>query len=750
MVLGNPPWDASDLMKVEFFAALLPAVSSAHTTEDRVQLIRIATSEDPRLDLAWSAAQRKNAGESHFLKSCGAFPFTSEGKLNTYRSFAELASRAVAPHGRAGLVLKSGIINAQDNQRFFADLLEHGRVVMVRDFINTEEIFPGVVANERFCCVVLTGSGEGAWEASFMFCLERVEQLGDATALVTLTRDDLITLNPNDLSVPPMTSERDKGLLVQVHRRIPVLVNERVAANRLKVRYSRGHLNSSTDSGLFAQNDFEALLERGMVDADGAWKSEVRPLLEGKLIGSWNHRFGTFHGVPRVRRFGKKAEAREPSTSDLKNPSYRPLPRFWIGAPEADLLLAAKQPRRGWLLAFRHVCRAVVDARTGQACIVPEEPVSDSCALLLLEPGDKSAALSAGLCVAAWTSFVGDYVIRQKLYGPALTKAIALQLPTPSLDDVEMHRSRSTDLAFFSCRILELTYTAWDLEPFARDIGWGGPPFRWDPDRRFLLRAELDAAFFHLYGLSRDDTAYILDTFPIVRKHDEKAHGEYRTKRVILEIYDAMTEATRTGVPYATRLDPPPADPRVAHPQRVVEPVPPIPLTPRRPLPQWGPRVFEVVAQRANSPLHPGDWHCGLSGDVLGEAALAAVLRNLPEPRPREEVERAVILVVLPRLMVPAFGAGEAATWRSLVGTAEVSLASVNDLGIPWRAVVRRALQRGVLVDAGVGQWEAGAEAAGIPSEVLDARALVALSWMATAPAIAPEILRETELLDVA
>jgi len=115
-------------------------------------------------------------------------------------------------------------------------------------------------------------------------------------------------------------------------------------------------------------------------------------------------------------------------------------------------------------------------------------------------------------------------------------------------------------------RVLELTYTAWDLEPFARDVGCSGPPFRWDPARRFLLRAELDAAFFHLYSLSRDDAAYVLDTFPIVRKNDEKAHGEYRTRRVILEIYDALAEAIRSGRPYETRLDPPPADPRVAHP----------------------------------------------------------------------------------------------------------------------------------------------------------------------------------------
>ncbi len=83
-----------------------------------------------------------------------------------------------------------------------------------------------------------------------------------------------------------------------------------------------------------------------------------------------------------------------------------------------------------------------------------------------------------------------------------------------------------------------------------------------------MLRCELDAAFFHLYGISRDDTAYILDTFPVVRKKDETAHGEYRTKRVILEIYDKLAEASRTGVPYQTLLDPHPADFRVAHSPR--------------------------------------------------------------------------------------------------------------------------------------------------------------------------------------
>ncbi|MGH9071216.1 MAG: Eco57I restriction-modification methylase domain-containing protein, partial [Acidimicrobiales bacterium] len=115
-------------------------------------------------------------------------------------------------------------------------------------------------------------------------------------------------------------------------------------------------------------------------------------------------------------------------------------------------------------------------------------------------------------------------------------------------------------------RVLELTYTAWDLEGFALDLGYDGPPFRWDDERRVLLRAELDACYFHLYGIERDDVDYILSTFPIVKRKDRAAHGEFRTRRLILQIFDAMSKATETTEPYQTILDPPPADPSTAHP----------------------------------------------------------------------------------------------------------------------------------------------------------------------------------------
>ena len=95
------------------------------------------------------------------------------------------------------------------------------------------------------------------------------------------------------------------------------------------------------------------------------------------------------------------------------------------------------------------------------------------------------------------------------------------------------------------------------LKHSPEDCGDDAPPFIWDPERRFRLRCDIDAAFFHLYGISRDDTTYILDTFPVLERAERRAHGEYRTKRVVLEIYDALASSAESGLPYESPLGSP-------------------------------------------------------------------------------------------------------------------------------------------------------------------------------------------------
>jgi hypothetical protein len=162
---------------------------------------------------------------------------------------------------------------------------------------------------------------------------------------------------------------------------------------------------------------------------------------------------------------------------------------------------------------------------------------------------------------------VFDYVTRQKFSGGSLNKYILIQLPVvnpPGGTPCPWNPDLPLDEWILN-RALELSATGNDLTSLSSELGRGHQIFRHDAARRLLLQCELNAAYFRLYGISRGDSDYVLETFPIFRRNDEAAYGEYQTKRVILEVYDAMADAERTGVPYQTLLDPPPADPRVAH-----------------------------------------------------------------------------------------------------------------------------------------------------------------------------------------
>jgi hypothetical protein len=177
---------------------------------------------------------------------------------------------------------------------------------------------------------------------------------------------------------------------------------------------------------------------------------------------------------------------------------------------------------------------------------------------------------------ATLISLACDFAARSKVGGTHLNFFIAQQIPVLSLDSFQascMWRTKEDIKDWLRLRVLELIYTSDNLRYFARDCNYFGPAFLWEDDRRFHIRCELDAAFFHLYGIERDDVDYIMETFPIVKKKDiartevkddqgnVTTEGTYITKDTILEIYDAMQQAIDSGQPYQTRLDPPPGPP---------------------------------------------------------------------------------------------------------------------------------------------------------------------------------------------
>ena len=168
-------------------------------------------------------------------------------------------------------------------------------------------------------------------------------------------------------------------------------------------------------------------------------------------------------------------------------------------------------------------------------------------------------AETAALLLSALNSFAVDFAARTSVGGTDLSFFMIRQLPVVEPSDFLDELTRGETYAdFIIPRVLELTYTSWEVRSFAEDLGYFGPPFEWDEERRFIIKCELDAALFHLYGLDGDDVDYIMDTFPIVRRNDERAYGEYRTKRVILEIYDEMRRARQNETPFTSQLRPAP------------------------------------------------------------------------------------------------------------------------------------------------------------------------------------------------
>lgn len=156
----------------------------------------------------------------------------------------------------------------------------------------------------------------------------------------------------------------------------------------------------------------------------------------------------------------------------------------------------------------------------------------------------KTMRHSASVSPRNLSAFVYDYATRQKMEGTTLNYFIFKQLPVipPEGYREDTPWEPSTPLRdSIATRVLELVYTAEDLRPLAEAAGHDESPYRWDEERRFHLRSELDAAFFHLYGVEEQDAAYILDTFPIIKRQDEKTHGDYRTKRAILTCFRLLT-----------------------------------------------------------------------------------------------------------------------------------------------------------------------------------------------------------------
>jgi hypothetical protein len=549
-VIGNPPWDQIQHDPREFFASLdLDIASAANMT---VRNRKIARLKETNLTLyrAHKAEQRRVDGIKHFVHSSGQFPLTSYGRLNTSSLFAELSRSILSKMGRSGLIIPTGIATDSFNQFFFRDLIERRSLISLIDFRNNE-FFPGAAGAQgnRFCLFTTTKEN---YEQPLIiaFRCESVAQALDPARRVQITPEEITVLNPNTKTCPIFRTRRDADITLDIYRSVPILWREEPLENSWNASFQLMFM-MNTDSDLF--RTYKELHHSGWELVGNVFirdDQRMLPLFEGKMIHHFDHRFGDYRLAELTIGKGVR-QLPTPSLRDYDDPWYAVLPRYWVAERDVMKRLAI-HAQRGWLIGWRDVTSGI-DERTMICSALPIVAVGHKLPLCF-------SPKRADLLLANLSSFILDYIARQKIGGTSMAYFIVKQLPVlpPYVYDEVVPWLGDTAAAWIRQRVLELSYITQDMELFAQDLADDGPPFRWDEERRFVMRAELDAAFFHLYGIERDDVDYIMETFPIVKRKDEQRYGTFRTKELILEVYDAMTEAVGTSNPYKTILDPSP------------------------------------------------------------------------------------------------------------------------------------------------------------------------------------------------
>ena len=550
VVLGNPPWEHIELKEQEFFAKREPSIANAQNAAIRKDMIAALPASDPNLWAEWRLAKRAAQGEAHFARTSGRFPLCSHGRINTYPLFAEQNWRILGPRGYAGFIVPGGIVTDHTTKEYFQALLDHSALASVHHFENESLVFRGLHHAYRFVLLTIGASRQ----ADLVFYARRAVDLDDRRWHFSLTPADFAVINPNTRTCPTFRSRRDADINLAMYRRTSVLWREGDPdGNPWGLRFMQGTFNMAAHSEFFRTHGELAsagwLLRGNRFEKDGRIMS---PLYEAKMIHRFDHRFGTYEGQTEAQASrGKLPELDHVAHS---NPEQTTLPRYWVHEDEVAARLDDKWDRR-WLLGWRDIARAS-DIRTVISCIVPRAAANHTFPLMMPSADPQLvASLYANL-----SSIPFDYCARQKVGGTHLTFFTMRQLPgfRPGTYATPAPWAPSIRVRdWLLPRVLELTYTAWDLKAFAEDCGDDGPPFIWDSERRLQLQGEIDAAFFHLYGISQDDAAYILDSFPVLEKSETREHGEYRTKRVVLETYDALAAASATGIPYDSPLGPP-------------------------------------------------------------------------------------------------------------------------------------------------------------------------------------------------
>jgi hypothetical protein len=378
--------------------------------------------------------------------------------------------------------------------------------------------------------------------AACAFFLSSVDQVTDPEKSFVLTARDFARVNPNTGTAPIFRTRRDAEITKGIYERLPVLIDrtgkEPVAAYPTKY-FTMFHMTN--DSHLFVT---QAELEKVAYPiGDNCWKrgdDEYVPLYEGKMVQAYDHRAASV--VINLENLNRPAQPIPATQEQHANPNWVPTPQFWVNRRNIEETI-----EYSWVLAFKDIT-SPTNNRTMISALLPGYAFGNKVPLWLAVRHNSYKSWAPMMC-ANLNSVPFDYVTRQKLHGQTLNLFIVEQLPLVPGEAYERKFGKKSAADIVKADVLALTYTANDMTPFARDMGYEGEPFKWDEADRARRRARLDALYFMLYfpsGTSaeiealRETATYIFSTFPIVEREDRAAHGRYLSRDLCLAYINAL------------------------------------------------------------------------------------------------------------------------------------------------------------------------------------------------------------------
>lgn len=389
-VIGNPPWEVSQLGEQEYFASRSPDIA-ALAGDARKRAIAALPQSNPQLWSDYSRAIRHYEAVNEFYRATGRFPLCAVGKLNTYSLFAEHFLNLTSPRGRAGVIVPTGIATDSSTSAFFGHLIAERKLAGLVDFENREALFPGVHRSYKFCVLSL-GQSE---RAQFAFFLTNAQHLDDTERHFSLTADEIARINPNTKTAPVFRSKADAELTKKIYSRVPVLIEERPEEqggdiNPWGITFQQGLFNMTSASDLFRTE--AELVAEGWTREGTDWIREEKgtlewrvPLYEAKMIHHYDHRWATYAGGSTDDEEG----SRDCTLAEKQDPNYEPTPRYWV--PEDEVHLRAARVPATLKRAYRdgdedRCLKAMVDWLMGYYLLAEGRPAKEREIVQLLGP----------------------------------------------------------------------------------------------------------------------------------------------------------------------------------------------------------------------------------------------------------------------------------------------------------------------------------------------------------------------------